>query len=900
MKRISKVFTAAASAALIAGLITAPPAAAAETAMLSGTVTALDSDAPVANATVTLFDPRHGFEWARVNTGVDGRYQVNGMPEFAQVKIRVQAPGFVEQWFDDMPDARNARLVTMRADQPAVADFALRTEAGSIEGRVLDPEGRDAANVRVILRLASGSWSINGYTGTDGRYRFDRIPPGVYEVVLVRSDLATQIFTDIEIQADQTTVRDFAFTTRHSPPPPTGRISGRITDGPGGPGVPGAEVVLFDQPLSVMARTTTDPTGAYAIDNIPMERSFRVRASAPGFAEVWAPEGPDFLNAREFQLLSSEMRVDVPLRRGSGTIRGRITDPAGAGVRATLGLHRPNVSSGWVAYTRVDGTFELSNIPAGSYQVSVTTVGLGRQWARGREQQTDADLIPVADQGTTELNEQFRPRGILEVVLVDAATGAPVSTNCVYVHALAWNGRDLCTGTSGVYRFTDVPPGSVSVHVSKDAAHLGTYVEDGVTVHSAQTTRITLRLRPAGMITTTVRRAADGSIPRTCAYAVPVGLARPYPGDGWNGGCNTDAQGNAIETLTIGPVATEPMQIFVTGDRDKGYGAQWLGATGGTGDRRLAAVVTPRQGQTVSAPQIKLDPAGSISGVVRDQSSGKPILGAYVRPFGIVTGLQMECSNLPHYTACTDQYGQYRLDGLGPYSWPVEFAADGHANQWSGGATNRFDATLVPVKPGQSTRLDASLGVEAKFTNFNRGTNPAEHWSVVAYHAVTGDMISTAWYGDPTLGGLSAGPVVLHYTPYDTNESCWYANGSGTPEHPRRPTVPTVVTVSTGQTIDGLSLIPGSTCFATPTSRPPTPRRPDAGLMPSELTPAGAGTTNAPGSRQPAAQPEQPPVAGPGGEPAGAHAAPTVAERRAAARLEWWCGTPRLGIIAYC
>lgn len=838
---LRRVFGAAASAALLAGIVTAPPAAAADTAILSGTVTALGTGTPVAGAVVTLRDPALSAEWARVYTGADGRYQVDGMPDGVRVKIQVQAPGFVEQWSRDKPDMRNADEITMNTEQ-SPTDFALRAEAGSVEGVVRDQLGRGAANAQVTLKLAGGSWSAIGESELDGRYHFARIPPGVYDVTIARTDFTSRTFTDIEIRAGQTTVSDFAFTTRIADPPPTGRISGLITDGPGGPTIPGASVLLFSGPFTVMGRTTADANGFYAFEQIPYNRGVRIRAGAPGFADVWARDAPDFANARPYTLPSDTYTSgSISLRRGSGTIRGRITDPAGAGVRARVTFNRVDPSRIWRLFTRIDGTYEQPNLPPGGYRVSVAAPDLGIQWARGKEQQADADFITVTDQVTTELDEPFRPRGILEVVAVDAASGATVSTNCVSVGA-AWYGKSQCTATDGVYRFSDVPPGSVSVRVRPDGSHLGTWADTAV--HSAQTTRITLRLRPAGMITTTVRRAADGSIPRTCAYLVPVGLARPWPvdnGSSFTAGCNTDSQGNTVETLTIGPVATEPMQIFISGNRDKGYGAQWLGATGGTGDRRLAAVITPRQGETIAAPEIRLDPAGSISGVVRDRATGTPLVGAHVRPFGIVTGLQMECSSAPHYTACTGQDGSYRLDGLGPYSWPVEFAAAGHANQWSGGATDRFKATLVPVKPGSTTPLDASLGVEAKLTNFDRGSNPAQYWSVVAYHATTGDMVNSAGYTSPTIGGLSAGPIVLRYTPYDAPESCWYASASGTADQPRRPTVPGVVTVSTGQTIDGLRLIPGSTCLTNTTSHEPIPRRPDgtATLPGAELVPPG-------------------------------------------------------------
>ncbi len=83
------------------------------------------------------------------------------------------------------------------------------------------------------------------------------------------------------------------------------------------------------------------------------------------------------------------------------------------------------------------------------------------------------------------------------------------------------------------------------------------------------------------------------------------------------------------------------------------WGVQWLGSAGGTGDRRQAAVIPVRRGQTVTAPVIKLDRPGSISAMITDRATGAPVTSGTVMPFGLTTGLWVECSNLPAITYCT-------------------------------------------------------------------------------------------------------------------------------------------------------------------------------------------------------------------------------------------------------
>ncbi len=145
-------------------------------------------------------------------------------------------------------------------------------------------------------------------------------------------------------------------------------------------------------------------------------------------------------------------------------------------------------------------------------------------------------------------------------------------------------------------------------------------------------------------------------------------------------------------------------------------------------------------------------------------------------PFGLTTGLWIECS-FPNFTYCSG-YGGYRLSGLGPYAWPVHFEAPGYAHQWSGGATNRFEATLVQVTSGQDTRLDIALGPEGRIINVRPGGTDPEGWFATAYNAVTGDIVSGAVYHNPpVIGGLNTESIFIKYHPFRNGQaqpSCWY------------------------------------------------------------------------------------------------------------------------------
>jgi len=376
----------------------------------------------------------------------------------------------------------------------------------------------------------------------------------------------------------------------------------------------------------------------------------------------------------------------------------------------------------------------------------------------------------------------------------------------------------ICPGVAGVYTIAGLAPGLSQLTVQTDASHLGVLLQD-VAVRSGETTRLRLQLHPAGAIALPIGRLPDGSLPRVCAFSVPLALAAPSNNPGPDGFCNFSGS-TVFDTLTLGPVPAGPANVFVR-SLDLTWGAQWLGATGGTGDRRLAAIVPIATGLTATAPTLRLDPAGEISGVVRSRATGQPIPFVCMWPFGRASGLDIMLSSAPAITTCANEIGVYRMAGLGPYSWPVEFSTTGYANVWSGGATDRFHARYVPVRPGDVTTLDAAMDPQG-LINLRFRPGAAALWSATAYHPVTGDRVSFGWDQSPPITQLNTGPVIIRYTPFQQPD-CWYWGPLFTKQRIPRPTNGIVTAkINTAITLD---LVPGVTCG--PSWLPPvTKRRP--------------------------------------------------------------------------
>jgi hypothetical protein len=262
------------------------------------------------------------------------------------------------------------------------------------------------------------------------------------------------------------------------------------------------------------------------------------------------------------------------------------------------------------------------------------------------------------------------------------------------------------------------------------------------TVGPTTSLSMTVRLRPGAVLSVPV----TGFDP---AYNICLDLLSGGPDVTDTTLCELPKDGR----VTVGPIEAGSYQVFLR--PAAGAGEQWLADSGGSGEQRKASVLRLMAGAMLTAPVQHLGPAGSIAGKVSNTAND------------VAAGGCVAVS--PTSYSCIENDGSYRIDGLGPYAWPLAFhGQNGNPTVWSGNATSRLDAQLIPVVPGQTATYDFVLPKIGWFAV--KAPNITAYWQVTAFDAQTGD-----YAGSVNGYSVGMGPVLLRYDVSNGSgwTSCW-------------------------------------------------------------------------------------------------------------------------------
>nr|MDT0659840.1 carboxypeptidase regulatory-like domain-containing protein [Micromonospora sp. DSM 115978] len=613
--------------------------------------------------------------------------------------------------------------------------------AGSITGRLTTSTGAPAANARVTVYEAEWPGPVgSGLTDEDGRYLIDGLASGAYRVAFEPVDGVRQYHDrkpDIW-DADVVEVHDGVTTVVDERMLETGAISGQIHNADG---TPRPDLMINANNLDTGQGhwASTDQDGHFSMPVLPGPYGISFEPIIGSFQRQYVPQKIDEREATRFEVaVGEEVHVEETLLP-SGSLSGRLTSAQGQPVaNATVEVSTLSWYAAEYAETDSNGSFALPEVLVGSYKVGFSQ-GERVQYHRGKLRHEDADVVTISSGTNTHVTESLLLTGSVRVSAVDSLGGAPIANFCV--------GDGGCSHGTGVATVAGLPQGPHEFYLySPDRTHF--LAETGlVEVKANQTVALTVPMRPGARIVTTVTDRQTGApVEDVCVHAQPAhGAHLP------EGGHCSDPAGR----MTIGPLERGAYQLFAD-PRETGYGAQWVGSTGGTGDQRQAVTVQVGIGSTVAAPSVRLDRSGTIAGRVTDASTGAPLDSVQV---DMLTGHPaVGTSN----GIVTDSQGRYRFPDLGPYEWPLIFSRPSYAAQWSGGTGDRHAALRIPVTTGGTATHDTALvtGTRVSGAVENQTGTPFESGWVVAHNADTGDIMGGVWIEDggytmQLLGGQS-------------------------------------------------------------------------------------------------------------------------------------------------
>jgi protocatechuate 3,4-dioxygenase beta subunit len=478
-----------------------------------------------------------------VTTGPDGAFRLRGLGPERNRTLEAAKVGYVT--------ARRHGVTLKSGD--VVKDVALILKRGlEAKGRVVDPAGQPIAGASVRVSRPEGETSrfmfrIGGmedrqkpdaWSGPDGSFRVAGLETGEYVLVVQREGYALKQVPSVTVQPEG---------PNDWPPvvlSPGVAIAGFVRNGKGEP-VVGAQVSSFAVDAGPRGTATTDPEGRFRLDGFGSDRAVMLSVTAEGYAPV----------RRQVTPPSEDLSL---LLKTTGTIRGRVEDaatrrpvtdfsasyasPRGGGfggVQIRMGGDSEK------AFQSADGTFELTDVPAGKWKVVVSAPGFRPADVAGielGEGETKEGIVLELRKGASVSGRVLDPRRGTGVpnASVSWSEGPGVSQfpPAAAIARFTGDGTAVSTDADGRYRFDGLRPGKVTLSAEHpDYLDVSRQVE----VEDEETVDLTLAL--GGSIAGSVV-GKDG---RSTVPGAQVTLADPGGSfDMGNDTSRSDATGNFL------------------------------------------------------------------------------------------------------------------------------------------------------------------------------------------------------------------------------------------------------------------------------------------------------------------------------------------------------------------
>lgn len=615
---------------------------------------------------------------------------------------------------------------------------------------------------------------------------------------------------------------------------PGAAVSGRVRDAATGVGLPGMEVVVFNQSGGFVADAFTDVAGRYTVGGLGTGFVF-ARAGDFGseyqrelYREIPCPVSCDPTTGTPIpvQVGTTTSGIDFTLDR-LGVIEGTVTRAVGGAPVPFIDVAIWNDQGSLIdfAFANSLGEYRAGGLLAGTYFATTQSFG---EFAN--ELYDDLPCFPSCDPttgtpipvtlGTTTAGIDFTLNrlGTISGSVTDAVSGLPAGS----VDALLFDAAGDFAGFDfgfGGYQFFGVLPGTYFVTAGSDlhrtelyddlpcpgGAPAGCDPTTGTSVPAqldTDTTGIDFALTPLGAIAGTATAAGTGD-PLDVFFVRIWDSAGDFAASGFFFSGTGMYQIGGLEAGTY----------FVTAEAFGFVGELYDdlpcpdGPPAGC-DPTTGTPVAVSLGVITGSIDFALGPLGRLAGTVRDEPTGQPIAFASVQVFD-ASGSFVDSTS-------ADAQGDYRVENLDTGTYFVIASASGHSRQlYDGlpcpaGSCDPTAGTPVAVTAGAETGgidfdLSRTGGITGVVTSAVRGLLPFAR--VVLFDAGGGFEDSTS--------ADSQGRYFI-----EAEAGTWFVLAHGLPEHDAQlydgipcpgaacdPTTGTPVPVSAGATTSGIDFV---------------------------------------------------------------------------------------------
>lgn len=530
--------------------------------------------------------------------------------------------------------------VTAVGGTSTTADIALVPQPSTISGNVSN--GGPINNATVQLLNNSGSLIDTTTTNIAGNYSFSNVTPGLYNVSVMAAGFQS-LSQSVMTQPNQATVANFTLVAN------PGSISGTVRDSTNNTAIPLANLELLDSNGVPIANTTADGSGQYSFNNLA-PGNYQVRSFATNYSTTTVSSTVNAGNTTITNLF---------LEPNPGSIQGTVVDSDTMAAIAGASVQAVNSQNVIVASTTTNGSgqYSFDSLLPGSYSLIFTANGYATQ---------NLGAVVVSNAMITVNAFLSRLAGALDGTVRDpnavAIAGATVTVfqNSIQIGS-------VISDANGNFMVAGLPPGSYTVVVSAP-----NYTTETVAamIENGQTTTINITLNEdPGTLTGSVRDTNNDPI---AGGSVTVQIST--------------GTGIIVATTVTAPDGSYTLPNLAPGNYTVVAAASNFQAA-------AQGVTIVSNGTSIVNFNLAADP-GSISGIVTNEQTGTPIIGANVQV------RVQDSSGVVIATVLTDDNGQYVVNGLAPGIYTVVVSA-----------TN-FQTNAATVQVTSNQTVDGSVSLQ--------------------------------------------------------------------------------------------------------------------------------------------------------------------------------------------